>query len=334
MTALAAAAWGIASTSPRCQQQLYKPGGPRGFAPVRAQRSAFAGAPLAPQRPSLTAAPRRQAPSAARNIATTGGSSRAAEPSGAAGGGGGGNALLLLQGAWEWLCSIKPPKSLWRTIAAVVLGGQALVRILQGKQTRLHRVATRLLGGGRKGTCWLPRCPSLRLRPGRPRRRGLPVSTLCCRHLPPNGSLLAPPILLPPAPPKPTCSSCLRPDPLLAGKIHWKNTLDQLNMVGPRSLGVCLLTAAFVGMVFTIQFIRCVAWGRGRWWLEHAGQVAAGAGARGARTAARTEAGFSVCRAGCCYVLAFRRLGPCTCFQLKSDHPHALPAAESLPSWG
>lgn len=30
-------------------------------------------------------------------------------------------------------------------------------------------------------------------------------------------------------------------------------------MVGPRSLGVCLLTAAFVGMVFTIQFIRWVA---------------------------------------------------------------------------
>ena len=29
-------------------------------------------------------------------------------------------------------------------------------------------------------------------------------------------------------------------------------------MVGPRSLGVCLLTAAFVGMVFTIQFIRWV----------------------------------------------------------------------------
>lgn len=27
-------------------------------------------------------------------------------------------------------------------------------------------------------------------------------------------------------------------------------------MVGPRSLGVALLTAAFVGMVFTIQFIR------------------------------------------------------------------------------
>lgn len=41
-----------------------------------------------------------------------------------------------------------------------------------------------------------------------------------------------------------------------AGKIHWKNTMEQLNMVGPRSLGVCLLTAAFVGMVFTIQFIR------------------------------------------------------------------------------
>jgi hypothetical protein len=34
--------------------------------------------------------------------------------------------------------------------------------------------------------------------------------------------------------------------------------MEQLNMVGPRSLGVCLLTAAFVGMVFTIQFIRWV----------------------------------------------------------------------------
>lgn len=43
---------------------------------------------------------------------------------------------------------------------------------------------------------------------------------------------------------------------ILQGKIHWKNTIEQLNMVGPKSLGVCLLTAAFVGMVFTIQFIR------------------------------------------------------------------------------
>jgi ABC transport permease subunit len=43
---------------------------------------------------------------------------------------------------------------------------------------------------------------------------------------------------------------------ILQGKIHFRNTLDQLNLVGPRSLGVCLLTAAFVGMVFTIQFIR------------------------------------------------------------------------------
>lgn len=43
---------------------------------------------------------------------------------------------------------------------------------------------------------------------------------------------------------------------ILQGKIHWKNTLDQLNLVGPKSLGVCLLTACFVGMVFTIQFIR------------------------------------------------------------------------------
>ncbi|KAK4409094.1 protein TRIGALACTOSYLDIACYLGLYCEROL 1, chloroplastic [Sesamum angolense] len=39
-------------------------------------------------------------------------------------------------------------------------------------------------------------------------------------------------------------------------KFHWKNTLQQLERVGPKSLGVCLLTSAFVGMAFTIQFVR------------------------------------------------------------------------------
>ena len=38
-----------------------------------------------------------------------------------------------------------------------------------------------------------------------------------------------------------------------AGKLHWRNTKEQLQLVGPRSLGVALLTAGFVGMVFTIQ---------------------------------------------------------------------------------
>lgn len=38
-----------------------------------------------------------------------------------------------------------------------------------------------------------------------------------------------------------------------AGKIHVRNTVEQLKLVGPRSLGVALLTAGFVGMVFTIQ---------------------------------------------------------------------------------
>lgn len=38
-----------------------------------------------------------------------------------------------------------------------------------------------------------------------------------------------------------------------AGKVHVKNTAEQLKLVGPRSLGVSLLTAGFVGMVFTIQ---------------------------------------------------------------------------------
>lgn len=40
------------------------------------------------------------------------------------------------------------------------------------------------------------------------------------------------------------------------GKVHWKNTAGQLRVVGPNSLGVALLTAGFVGMVFTIQFVR------------------------------------------------------------------------------
>ncbi|CAK9140638.1 unnamed protein product [Ilex paraguariensis] len=43
---------------------------------------------------------------------------------------------------------------------------------------------------------------------------------------------------------------------ILKGKVHWRNTLQQLERVGPRSVGVCLLTAAFVGMAFTIQFVR------------------------------------------------------------------------------
>ena len=38
-----------------------------------------------------------------------------------------------------------------------------------------------------------------------------------------------------------------------AGKIHWRNTYEQLKLVGPKSMGVALLTAGFVGMVFTIQ---------------------------------------------------------------------------------
>ena len=37
------------------------------------------------------------------------------------------------------------------------------------------------------------------------------------------------------------------------GKVHVRNTIEQLKLVGPRSLGVALLTAGFVGMVFTIQ---------------------------------------------------------------------------------
>ncbi|WP_013323440.1 MlaE family lipid ABC transporter permease subunit [Gloeothece verrucosa] len=43
---------------------------------------------------------------------------------------------------------------------------------------------------------------------------------------------------------------------LLKYKIHRRNTLDQMAIVGPESLTISLVTAAFVGMVFTIQVSR------------------------------------------------------------------------------
>jgi hypothetical protein len=42
--------------------------------------------------------------------------------------------MQQLEYAWTWVGGLKPPKSLWRTIAALVLGGEALVRILQGER--------------------------------------------------------------------------------------------------------------------------------------------------------------------------------------------------------
>lgn len=43
---------------------------------------------------------------------------------------------------------------------------------------------------------------------------------------------------------------------ILQRRVHVRNSLLQLEAAGPRSLGVCLLTASFVGMAFTIQFVR------------------------------------------------------------------------------
>lgn len=43
---------------------------------------------------------------------------------------------------------------------------------------------------------------------------------------------------------------------LLKGKINWRNTLEQMAAVGPDSLFIALLTAVFVGAVFTIQVAR------------------------------------------------------------------------------
>ena len=43
---------------------------------------------------------------------------------------------------------------------------------------------------------------------------------------------------------------------LLQGKIHRRNTLEQMSIVGPESITIALVTAGFVGMVFTIQVAR------------------------------------------------------------------------------
>ncbi|OUL20038.1 MULTISPECIES: MlaE family lipid ABC transporter permease subunit [unclassified Nostoc] len=43
---------------------------------------------------------------------------------------------------------------------------------------------------------------------------------------------------------------------LLRVKIHWRNTKEQMAAVGPDSLFIALLTAIFVGAVFTIQVAR------------------------------------------------------------------------------
>ena len=43
---------------------------------------------------------------------------------------------------------------------------------------------------------------------------------------------------------------------ILQGKINRRNTLEQMGIVGPDSLSIALVTAAFVGAVFTIQVAR------------------------------------------------------------------------------
>ncbi|NEP29366.1 MlaE family lipid ABC transporter permease subunit [Moorena sp. SIO3I6] len=43
---------------------------------------------------------------------------------------------------------------------------------------------------------------------------------------------------------------------LLTGKIHRRNTIEQMVTVGPESLIIALLTATVIGMVFTIQVTR------------------------------------------------------------------------------
>jgi phospholipid/cholesterol/gamma-HCH transport system permease protein len=43
---------------------------------------------------------------------------------------------------------------------------------------------------------------------------------------------------------------------ILQGRINRRNTLEQMSVVGPESMAIALVTAGFVGMVFTIQVAR------------------------------------------------------------------------------
>ncbi|CAM0903462.1 unnamed protein product [Alopecurus aequalis] len=108
-----------------------------------------------------------------------------------------------------------------------------------------------------------------------PRRLSVPRLSLTPRATASSNSPLpspsAPPP--PPTPPSPLFSNWTPPRAIwrglsalllagqvfhrvLTGRVHRRNLLAQLRRVGPGSAGVSLLTAAFVGMAFTIQFVR------------------------------------------------------------------------------
>ena len=209
----------LVAASAAAGSQRHAGAAPRPAATLRQQPWRAASGLLPPQqlqqRPSIAASRRRRHAAAPAAVATTGDGGGSGEPAPPAVGAAGG-LKQLLRAVYDWLCSIKPPKSLWRSIAALVLGGEALVRILQGEgRLALRESAARVL--------------RVAVRKGMVQGNHIQTNKVLALHD--------------------------------AGKIHWKNTIEQLDMVGPRSLGVCLLTAAFVGMVFTIQFIRWVAAG-------------------------------------------------------------------------
>jgi hypothetical protein len=133
-TALAAAGCSIASTVRRSQRPPMLAVAARACAPLQRQRShVAAGSLLAPKRRRRAAACRQRVCAVAESIAGPGSSSGPPPPGNPAAAKSSGSLQQVLAGTWAWLCSIKPPKSLWRTFAAFVLGGQALVRILQGE---------------------------------------------------------------------------------------------------------------------------------------------------------------------------------------------------------
>ena len=133
--------------------------------------------------------------------------------------------------ALSLLDRFRAPRWLFRTASCLILGGQVFARIFKGGPLP-----------GRAGHSAGLRQAAVAQSQG----PGFPHALFACASRPPARLPARQLSTVPPVHKVPT------PFPP-AGKIHLRNTRDQLTLVGPRSLGVALLTAGFVGMVFTIQ---------------------------------------------------------------------------------
>lgn len=158
-----------------------------------------------------------------------------------------------------WWQTLAPPRWLWRTSAACVLGGQAIWRIATGDPPLAHHAShspvceifrISLTDSSMMSATGNHRPAHNRLKiPSQPAPHG---GHHLCVHIGSYSAMKGSALDLEP--------------PVFAGKAHFRNTIEQLKLVGPNSLGVAMLTSSFVGMVFTIQasafwleYLQCVS---------------------------------------------------------------------------